>query len=1412
MKDASQAMRPALVALAVLSSLTVTAASAQELRMKTTQSPQLVQQHGVEKKSALAQGVVKKYDVTRFIVELKDPAAAVYKGGIAGFAPTSAKANGSERLQLGSQPVKTYQQHLLSQQNEVLRGLQARVGQLNVKHHLTLTFNGMVVELPGKQHDQQALLAQLQQVPGVKRVYPDTKYYASTPTSMDLIQAPGVWSQLGGQSQAGRNVKIAIIDGGIDHDHPLFEDNGHPSVSRPSKADYCTTTPTFCNDKIIVARWYEPTGDVHPDETETPADYNGHGSHVAGTAAGNPGTYTINGVSLNITGVAPGAHLMVYKALFSDPDGRGSGSSSMLLPALEDAVADGADVINNSWGGGPGGDPADSPYQAAFAAARAAGVLTVTAAGNDGPGDRTIGCPACIEDGLTVASSQHGRELSPTVAAAGLPEVNAVIGDGNFSISQDISAALALASNAGDNLACSAFPAGSFTNQIVLVQRGTCNFETKATNAQNAGAVAMIVYNNEAGLLTMSMNATTLPSVMITQQAGDAIRTAWSSGATATINAPEARINEDAEDSMSLFSSRGPNGDSSFLKPDITAPGSNILAPVPDDSIGSLSGTSMASPHVAGAAALLLDQRPNLDADELKSLLMTSTDSGLRDDDFVSATTPFDRGAGRLNVTTAADSFVVVDKPSLANNACSLGCSFTRTFTNTGTAAVSFSVEFASANPEMTAVIDEPVFNLAAGESKEIQFELDTRWLPDGWAFAEVLVTGSSSSHPNLRLPVAVYASSSDNEAIVTVAHSAGTVEVGTPFTIDARGALGSTSDPVTIEVQIPEGATVVDGSLSFTETRSSATSQGLAADGRSISWTGSQTDEESINTITVASSEFFAGQTIEDLTGSAPANFLCADGCDDDIFTLPIGDAGGVYLDNVLYNSLTLSTNGIIAAGEQPGAMTGTASNNPIPDDSRSAGFWAPFWTDLEMGSNVGGGQINYAVLSDGTTDYLVIEFASVREWNDDSGDRYTFSVWYELGTANVYFNYIDLPTGAPASLTIGAQTPADALGILGIQRYNDGLGTYPSAGTALQPSLERGERAGVELSFDLLVDTIADAPNRAVQTTRDESVTVDLSSEFAAPGRDLLTMATVSSGSASYSAALPQQIAADGDVTVEVVSTASNGSVEVLSNNNLRYLPNTNFVGTDSFTYRGVDAAGQSTTTGTVQVTVVNNPPEAVVAPVDGAKEADAIVELDASGSSDPDGDTLSFSWQQLAGPDVEIADSDQAIASIVVPALEQSATAEFEVTVSDGQQQDTATVTVTFKGANTAPNASANSALSRVPSGQQVTISGETSGDPDGDPLEYTWEQTSGPAVTLSSTNEVTASFTAPSVSTEQDLTFRLTVSDGSLEDTDEVTISVFPQESGTDGDESSGSFGAWLGLLALPLIWLRRRTQS
>src|SRR5690606_16581026 len=122
---------------------------------------------------------------------------------------------------------------------------------------------------------------------------------------------------LGGQDAAGKGVNVAIIDTGIDFAHPMFADNGHDPIATPVTDDYCALNAGVCNDKIAVARYYPAPDSVHPSEfIDSPQDYNGHGSHVAGTSAGNPVSTTFNGVALNFSGVAPGANLMIYKALY----------------------------------------------------------------------------------------------------------------------------------------------------------------------------------------------------------------------------------------------------------------------------------------------------------------------------------------------------------------------------------------------------------------------------------------------------------------------------------------------------------------------------------------------------------------------------------------------------------------------------------------------------------------------------------------------------------------------------------------------------------------------------------------------------------------------------------------------------------------------------------------------------------------------------------------------------------------------------------------------------------------------------------------------------------------------------------------------------------------------------------------
>lgn len=1409
-------LQPAAIAIAVISSLAAGTVVAQQLSPNLNKHVIPAQGYKTPMVKGERHKQVQPDKVTRYIVELHDPAVATYKGGIAGFEPTAPEAANTKKLSLASAPVQSYQQRLLQKQNEVFARLKTQVPELKIRDHLSLVMNGMVVEATGSAGSQEQLVKRLQQTPGVKRVYADEPYYSTMVASNALINSPEVWTALGGNAVAGRDIKVAVIDSGIDPDHPMFQDNGHAPVTRPTNPDYCSTEPTFCNDKLIVARWYEPFGDVSEQEVRTPQDVDGHGTHVAGTAVGNPVSTTFNGVAINMSGVAPGAHLMVYKALFNDTEGNGTGSSVSLTQALEDAVADGADIINNSWGGSAGDPPQDSPYVAAFAAARSAGVLTVTAAGNDGPGDRTIGCPGCIEDGLTIASSQTGAYFMSRVTAANLT-TDSTPGSGDFSIASDITARLDLSANFDTNtLACSSFPNGVFAGEIVLVPRGTCTFVEKANNVQAAGAVGMIVYTDDRVVTTMAMDGATLPSVMISQSAGQQIESRWTSISNATIFAPSVARDPVQEDSMSEFSSRGPNGDSSFLKPDLTAPGSSILSAVPGSAYGQLSGTSMASPHVAGAAALLLDKRDDWAATELKSLLMTSSTAGLRDDDEITAATPFDRGAGRLDVAAAANSFVVVDKASLASNSCAIGCSFTRRFTNRGDSAVSFDVSIEFSDPSVTAALSDSVVTLAPGENATLTIDVDTRYGVSGWQFGELLLSSGGSTHPDMRLPIALLAETSDDASIVSVGETTVAPFAGDPFGIEVLGALGDSEEPVTLRIDVPAEVTLDRDSVVFTESLSQTTSETVSSDGRTITWQGTQTNSANTTEMNPATGQFFAGKRLSELLTDAPNRLCDTTSCDDDEFRVDIADEGGIYLDGTRYDSLVATTNGVVGAGSNTSDYSDSALNQSIPNEAPPNGLWAPFWTDLEVGPDKGDGRINYVWLEEGGNQWFVWEVENAREYGDDTNVPYTFSIWFKLGTDEVYYNYIDLPTVAPEQLTIGVESGVGNRGVIGIQHYYDGAGSYPSSGDVLTPVVAAGDKAKVLVDFNLAAD-LGDIPMLEAETESGSPVTIPVGDAFAELGRAWLTYAEVSSGTDSYDAFLAQKVEPEGAIRTEVVSQPANGTVEVNSND-LRYTSNNGFTGQDSFTYRGVDASGQVTGIAEVMVTVIagagNSVPTVTATASASQVAAGDTVTLTASGS-DADGDALSYEWVQVTDTSgVELTNANQAVASFTAPAVNSTETLTFEVVVSDGEASAAAMVNVTISSTNVAPEAFARAVPSDVESGGAVQLRANESTDANGDTLTYTWRQTSGINVTLSANEGEEVSFTAPIVSTVSTLGFELTASDGELQDTATVNVVVSPSLGRVPepDTESSGSFPWWLALMGTGLAALRRRSPQ
>lgn len=628
----------------------------------------------------------------RWIIRLTNPPLAQAPGMIAEYATMALGNQASGRLQLDSPAAQQYRAQLLQQQNAVFSALRRSFPSAKLHRNYQVVFNGIAVALPGVANPE----AKLRAIPGVAAVYKDLSYEPTMFASIPQIGADQLWAsrQIGGQSRAGEGVKIAIIDSGIQHTHPFFNPDGFTYPPGFPKGEAAFTTP-----KVISARaYFRP--DLPPlpgSETPLPGpDGSSHGTHVAGTAAGVANTTaTIGGLEQTISGVAPRAYLMNYKVFYqNDSPFSGSAFTVELIAALEDAVADGADVINNSWGSRAETEPFANPLTLAAEAAVDAGVTVIFSAGNEGPNENTAGSPGYTDKVITVGAVSSPRTIASgfvdVVAPEGTPEVlrERPYGTATFGppIEDELfgpAPYLPLSAIGLSSLACEPAPAGALAGRVALIERGVCPFSAKVYNAQLGGAIAAIIYNSEAGgeeLVTMAASdyadAVTIPSISVGRSLGLGM-TDWYAqhGEAALVQIdPRARVIDQSGDVITSFSSRGPTFQGT-LKPDVVAPGENILSSgygpgageEAHNSYGMASGTSMAAPHVTGAAALLKQIHPNWSPADIKSALMsTATTDVWLDEDKTEPAGVLDRGAGRIDLTRAANPGLLFDRQSLS--------------------------------------------------------------------------------------------------------------------------------------------------------------------------------------------------------------------------------------------------------------------------------------------------------------------------------------------------------------------------------------------------------------------------------------------------------------------------------------------------------------------------------------------------------------------------------------------------------------------------------------------------------------------------------------------------------------------------------------------------------------------------
>lgn len=732
-------------------------------------------------------------------------------------ARTKTGLRSSTKPDFTSPAARTYKAQLATQRQSVLTQIQQKLG-VSVRPSTVYdtVFNGMAVRVTGAQ------AAQIAKLPGVAAVQRQQIYTLSTDYGPQWIGADKIWdgSATGTSGYKGEGVVVGIIDSGINTTHASFAavgGDGYQHVNPLGAGKYrgaCdpTNLPSLadgnpsgynpavvCNDKLIGAWTFNPTFEVgSPTGEPSPNDSDGHGSHVASTVAGN--VYfdaVINGATFpRISGVAPHANIIAYDVCGFKNGAAISGScpNEATLAAIEHATEDGVDVINMSISGGR--DPWGEFDELAFLGARAAGVTVIVAAGNDGP---TVGSVNHVSPWLlSVAAATHNRQFANAVtnisATGGITLTN--LSGLGLTGPLTTSAPLVYAGTLGFPLcgkgpaatAQNPFAPGSLDGKIVICDRGTYGRVQKAEFAAEAGAVGFILTNTSA---SQSINGDPypIPGVHLSSAKGAQLKTWLTANPTGTAQIAGFTADTSAAngDILAGFSSLGPSPIDSILKPDIAAPGVDIVAAYentgPGNEFAISSGTSMASPHTAGTAALLAGLHPSWTPGAIQSALTTTSKPTITKSSGSGSTTPFESGAGRVQVDQATKAGLVLDEtianfqqadpfiggdprtlniPSFADAVCVISCTWTRTVKSTLGAPVTWTASITSTAGVPT--VSPASFTIPAGGSQTFTVTLSLAGVPinGSYTFGSLTFKASGSEAPNAHFPIAAKAVASD--------------------------------------------------------------------------------------------------------------------------------------------------------------------------------------------------------------------------------------------------------------------------------------------------------------------------------------------------------------------------------------------------------------------------------------------------------------------------------------------------------------------------------------------------------------------------------------------------------------------------------------------------------------------------
>jgi subtilisin family serine protease len=750
--------------------------------------------------------------IGQYIVTFAEPGLLHYSGGVQGLSATAPKTLGARKLDAQSPAARAYATYLDTQRAAHVTEIESRLGRpLDITHSYGVIRNGVAVALTPEE------LAKVAATPGVVSVRAVKVYTPETYRGPKFIGADTLWNGTnvpGGSEARGTGIKIGVIDTGTNSTHPSFANDetcGFSAANPKLHAFDCNTSSAGAC-----------TGS-NPEAPVGANDVLGHGVHTSSTAGGNFVDNTANPApdlpdGVKMSGVAPCATVYSYKVAAAD----GSLPSSAINAAIEAIVTDGVDVANFSIGPTCGGGSPWNDSDRDFLEAINNDIFVAASAGNT----RTA-CPS------PVGRVSHTGPWMTTVAASTQDQT---IGQGTFEVTgpepvpaliQSFGGTMGNTTDLGQvqdltgypmrtyptNIAgCTAtggFPANYFQGAIAVIRRGAtppattaCSFTEKINNAAAAGAVLVVIANNKNDVQGMDTTGATLASFKINDLAtSDALidfvnannggtpdpdvifangfDTVVPSGAVADFTKGTSLVTVQG-DVLGAFSFRGPTSGAvaDLTKPDITGPGVNIYAAgrPQDNNYMFMGGTSMSSPHVAGAAALIREIHPDWTVAEVKSALMTTAFQTGFQEDGITPWTADQVGSGRVDLTKAAKAGLTLDEtyqrfvdanpsggtvalkdlniPSVRNANCQTSCTWTRTVKNQLSTSGSWNATATGTGFGLT--VSPATFTLAPGATQELTITATPTGTLSNVAFGQVNLVEASGQSPDQHITAAV--------------------------------------------------------------------------------------------------------------------------------------------------------------------------------------------------------------------------------------------------------------------------------------------------------------------------------------------------------------------------------------------------------------------------------------------------------------------------------------------------------------------------------------------------------------------------------------------------------------------------------------------------------------------------------